>query len=221
MIKPRLTPADIVAVARIVNCDEATIKAVIDVEAGGSGFDDKGRPTVLFEPHIFERELNAAGIPDNSPVIQEARRRGICSPEWNKALYGKSADARWDQIAEAIKINQELALKSASYGIGQVLGQNHKMCGYATATAMLNAMCKGEADQLAAMITFIQKRGLADELERRDWAGFARGYNGPSYHLNNYDTKLRRAYEKHRADPNVFWTGARARVAANIAHIGS
>lgn len=39
---------------------------------------------------------------------------------------------------------------------------------------------------------------LVDELQRHDWAGFARGYNGAGYKRNNYDEKLRQAYNKYK-----------------------
>lgn len=220
MAPPRLTPADLTQAAAALGCELAAVMAVIEVEAGGSGFDAKGRPTVLFEPHIFERELNALGMADDHPIIIQARYAGLCSPVWNKALYGKTADARWAQIEAAIKINQEAALKSASYGIGQVLGQNYKVCGFDSATALLSALCVSEGNQLAAMVNFIIRRGLADELEHRDWAGFARGYNGVSYHLNAYDAKLRKAYEKFAADAGLFWRTKSRGLAATVAHLG-
>jgi hypothetical protein len=40
----------------------------------------------------------------------------------------------------------------------------------------------------------VENAGLVDELRRNDWAGFARGYNGPGYADNRYDTKLASAY---------------------------
>jgi hypothetical protein len=33
-------------------------------------------------------------------------------------------------------------------------------------------------------------------LRDKDWAGFARRYNGPAYAENKYDEKLSAAYEK-------------------------
>jgi hypothetical protein len=46
------------------------------------------------------------------------------------------------------------------------------------------------------MASFIKNSGLADELQKKNWAGFARGYNGPSYSKNAYDVKLAQAYSK-------------------------
>ncbi|MEE8298899.1 MAG: N-acetylmuramidase domain-containing protein [Thermodesulfobacteriota bacterium] len=35
-------------------------------------------------------------------------------------------------------------------------------------------------------------------LKKRDWANFARRYNGPGYKKNKYDEKLERAYNKYK-----------------------
>lgn len=58
-------------------------------------------------------------------------------------------------------------------------------------------MYESEAKQLEAMIRYIKVNHLVDELQRRDWAGFASGYNGKAYAKNNYDEKLRQAYIKY------------------------
>ena len=51
-------------------------------------------------------------------------------------------------------------------------------------------MIKGEDAQLAAIAGFLKAKGLATLLLKRDWAGFVKGYNGPSYWQNRYDVKL-------------------------------
>ena len=60
-------------------------------------------------------------------------------------------------------------------------------------------MVSGEAAQLDAFVAFVKKNRLDDELARMDWAGFARGYHGPAYQANKYDTKLMAAYLFHSA----------------------
>lgn len=47
------------------------------------------------------------------------------------------------------------------------------------------------------MARFIARAGLADALRARDWPAFARGYNGPGYRRNAYDTKLAKAYARY------------------------
>ena len=53
-----------------------------------------------------------------------------------------------------------------------------------------------ERRQVELMAEFLQSRGLTDELQRQDWAGFARVYNGPAFRQNKYDEKLAAAYAR-------------------------
>ena len=59
------------------------------------------------------------------------------------------------------------------------------------------------------MVREIRRNKLELKLAAHDWAGFARGYNGPGYAQNAYDTKLAAAYRKWLAavDPNDPETG--------------
>jgi hypothetical protein len=65
---------------------------------------------------------------------------------------------------------------------------------------MVRQACESEANQLRQMASFIRSAGLQDELQKKDWAKFARGYNGPGYAKNAYDTKLAAAYKKFSCD---------------------
>ncbi len=46
---------------------------------------------------------------------------------------------------------------------------------------------------MALMAKFIEKSNLDDALRAKDWAKFARGYNGPGYKKNSCDTKMAKA----------------------------
>jgi peptidoglycan hydrolase-like protein with peptidoglycan-binding domain len=46
------------------------------------------------------------------------------------------------------------------------------------------------------MERFLVANGLADTLARRDWAGFARRYNGQNYWQHRYDIKLAEQYQR-------------------------
>jgi hypothetical protein len=60
---------------------------------------------------------------------------------------------------------------------------------------MFNAACKGFEAQADMMVRYIVEFGLVDELQRHDFRGFARGYNGKNYAEGGYHTKLQEAYE--------------------------
>jgi hypothetical protein len=89
-------------------------------------------------------------------------------------------------------IDGEAALMSASWGVFQVMGFLYKESGFATVQEFANAMGKGEDEQLMAFARLLAATGLDDKIRQRDWAAFARQYNGPAYTKNKYDEKLKK-----------------------------
>jgi hypothetical protein len=182
------TPLDddaIADAAKKLDCEVASVRAVIDVESRG-GFLPDGRPKILFERHYFSRltkgQFNASH-PD------------ISNPKWGG--YGAGGAHQYDRLNEAIALNRDAALRSASWGLFQIMGDHCTSLGFADSDAFVAAMVSGEPAQLDAFVGFVKLNRLDDELSRRDWAGFARGYNGPAYRENRYDDKLAAAYAFH------------------------
>lgn len=192
-----LTQTDFLHAANLIGsgCKPAHIMAVDTVESGGKGFYNDGRLVILFEPHIFWKELKKAGI---DPVPHQKAHPGLLNPVWDRMAYGIGGTS-WEKLALAKTIHKEAALKACSWGRYQVLGQNHQMVGFATAQAMVDDMQKGEAQHLEIFVRYIKAAHLDDELVHQDWAGFARGYNGPLYFKNNYDKKLEKAFAAAQA----------------------
>ena len=174
------------AAANQLGCDIAAIEALIDVEAAGSGFDHAGRPKMLFEPHIFWQNLS--GVQRDA-----AAQEGLAYPAW-KPDYPPDS---YPRLYKALDINGDAALNSCSWGLPQILGENHAPAGYTTPQNMVAAFCDGEDEQIAAMARFICANHLQGYLQTQNWAAFARGYNGPAYARNAYDTKLAEAYARH------------------------
>jgi hypothetical protein len=56
----RLDDIDLPRIGHEIGVGEDEIHAVLTVESSGSGFDAKGRPKMLFEPHVFYRNLSGA-----------------------------------------------------------------------------------------------------------------------------------------------------------------
>ena len=183
-----LTAADYRRAAEFLGCEPAAIQAVDRVESGGSGFLRDGMtPKILFEAHLFAR-LTGGRFNESHPHLS--------SPNWNRSLY-KGGLAEHDRLKEAADLDRSAALQSASWGRYQILGSNWRECGFPNLQAFINAMYQSESAHLYAFVAFVRHRGLADELQRKDWAGFARGYNGPGYLQNKYDTKLAQAYAQY------------------------
>ena len=189
----KLSKADIIAVANNLNIEPAALKAVIDVEAAGEGFDNQGRPTILFEPHVFWDELGKIHYYTKRAELAK-KHQGMLSPKWDKSLY-RIGGSSHDKLKVAAELNWEAAHKSASWGLGQIMGFNAQNIGYATLKDFIDDMYESEAKQLKAMGLFLKANNLISKLQRHDWAGFARGYNGSAYAKNQYDVKLADAYK--------------------------
>jgi hypothetical protein len=175
------------------NVGEDELRAVVTVEASGSGFDAQGRLKMLFEPHRFYRELGER-------KRELAVTQGLAYERWGERPY--PADS-YPRLLAAIKIDRPGALRSASWGLAQIMGSNAKSAGYATAEDMISDFLDDEEKHLTAMVRFIISEALDDELRNHDWRGFARGYNGPGYAKNGYHTKLAAAFKAWQARPDA------------------
>ncbi len=179
-----LSDDDYSKAAKLINCEIAAIRAVVEVESNGNGFLKDGRPLILFEAHWFSHFTDGK---------YDGRNQNISSQKWNRKLYkGKSLE--YPRLEEAINLNREAALKSASWGLFQIMGFNYDVCGFKDVEYLVSAMYASEGKQLEVFVKFIQSQKLAGFLINHDWAKFAKGYNGPSFKANDYDGKLARAY---------------------------
>lgn len=189
----KITLEQISKSAMAINVPYAALRAVMDVECKGSGFNTDGAPVILFERHVFRQRLAANG---KAAIAARAMRErpDICnSASGGYGLYS----AQHQRLTVASQYDRTSALESASWGIGQVMGYHWKSLGYASLQAFINAMYKDEASQLDAMCRFIKMNGLDKYLRSQDWKNFALRYNGPAYAKNSYDVKLANAYRLH------------------------
>lgn len=188
-----LTDEQINTAAASFGLPYAALKAVIEVECRGSGFFSTGEPAILFERHIFWRQLGEIKwFTWRLRILAKYPR--ICNPY--AGGYGRFSQQH-KKMAIAVTYNRDAALQSASYGVGQVMGYHWDALDYPSLQAFINDMYESEAKQLEAMMRYIKVNGLIGALKRQDWAAFAFRYNGEEYAKNNYDEKLRQAYLKH------------------------
>lgn len=192
----QLTHTDFELVADLLDVEVAALKAVQQVETGGKGgFFAPGKPAILFEGHIFWNELKKRGI---DPESHRAGNENILYPRWEKGHY-KGGLGEYDRLEQARKINREAADASASWGMFQIMGFNYAACGERSVTDLVNGMVKSELNQLVFAGRFIrQSKTMHVALQNKDWATFAKSYNGPRYAENKYDEKLAAAYRKYQ-----------------------
>lgn len=179
-----LTDDDYAAAAQRNNLEVAAIKAVATVESGGrKGFDEQGRPKILFEAHHFG-PLTKNRFNQTHPHL--ACREGD--------TVTAARFYRWNQyqrLHEAMVLDIDAALSAASWGKFQVLGSNHN--GWPDVRSFVAAMFVSEVNHLKAFEAFCSDNGLTAKARRKDWLGFAVGYNGPKQ--KGYDTKMANAYK--------------------------
>ena len=163
----------------------AEIWAVLTVETTGCGFLPDRRPKILFERHVFHRETDGR-FDAAAPDLSDRTAGG----------YGQGGAHQYDRLARAVAFDRRAALCSASWGIGQVMGFNAKSVGLGSVEDMVQEMAASEDAQLRAMLEFVRTNGLHLAMQQHTWRTFARGYNGPDFEKNAYDTKLAQAFTR-------------------------
>jgi len=196
----RLDDIDLPLLGYRIGVGEDEVHAFMEVEAANSGFDRHGRPAMLFEPHVFYRQLGPG------PKRDRAVAAGLAYAKWKRDYPSDS----YPRLKEAMLIDETAALKSASWGIGQILGSNYEAAGFETPQAMVLAFMEDEEAHIESMILFLVNEGIADDLRAHRWATVARVYNGPSYAVHGYHTRLEAAYRKWAGIPDTPWQPDRA-----------
>lgn len=188
-----LTEQDFIAAAARLNAPLSAVKAVASVESAGNGFLSGGRPKVQFEPHVMYSELTKL-FGKARAELELSRHPDLVARSAGSYQSLEKENADMDRAASAI--DRTAALQSASWGAFQIMGYHWKTCGYATLQEFINAQYTA-AGQLDSFVRFILADArLLNALRRKEWATFARIYNGPNYAKNRYDTKLADA-DKH------------------------
>ena len=171
------------------------LAAIAEVEAAGRAFAKvrgKDEPLIRFEGHYFDRRLVG-------PAKAKARAKGLAHPKAGRVKNPRGQANRWNMLDTAIAIDRKAALESCSWGLGQVMGSHWDNFGFASVDEFVACARSGVAGQVELMARFIENNNLKGKIQRLDWAGFARKYNGPAYKKNRYDVKMAKAYARYMA----------------------
>lgn len=178
-----LSQAGLSAALVPIGATAAALWSVLSVETSGCGFLPDRRPKILFERHVFHR-LTGGKWDGDDPDISSPTRGG----------YGASGAHQYVRLQAAMQLDANAALQSASWGLGQIMGENFKLAGFGSVQGMVNAFLGGEDAQLLGMANFVRYSHMAPALQTLNWATFARLYNGAHYAANNYDGHLASFY---------------------------
>lgn len=184
--------------ARRLGVEPAALLAVIEVESNGVVFAQVGKrnePLIRWEGHYFDRRLSGE-------ARDKARRLGFAHPRAGGVKNPGSQAARYKLLIRAAEIDSQAAFESCSWGVGQVMGAHWKVLGFNTVSELVNLARSGVSGQIELMARFIEQNGLQRALQRRDFAAFARAYNGPNYAKLGYDRKIASAYRRYAATPD-------------------
>lgn len=172
-----------ISMAKALNCEPAAIKAVVMSETKQSPFDASGRPTILYERHYFSRLTNKKYDKSHPDISGEPYE-----------VYGKFSE-QYDKLNKAIALDRTAALQSASWGAFQIMGSNYATSGYANVEAFVQGM-NTIFGQVYAFVNHVSHTPvLLNAIRTKNWASFARHYNGKNYKQNDYDVKLSRNYD--------------------------
>jgi hypothetical protein len=171
-----IAAAEMAALADELGCHPADLEAIAEVESGGFGWYRDGRIKILFEKHWFFKLVAVA-------LRATALKYGLARKSWVSPSKGgyrdqKTPDQRYAILAKAIDLDREAAFASVSIGRFQIMGFNHKICGFASASAMWMKFLDSERHQLRAFANFLKSKGLIAAIRRRDFAKVEKGYNG-------------------------------------------
>lgn len=183
-----LTDADFELVAKELQVEVAAIKAVVEIEAGKQmkGFYAPGVPVVNFDRTMFNRFRPKAtgGKPDKGAKVPSGLK-GYALQEWS-------------QLINARKINDDAANMGTFWGMFQIGGFNYRQCGCESVKKFVERMSFSELEQLELFAAFITKSNMVADLRAKNWAGFARKYNGAGYARRGYHTRMATAYAKYK-----------------------
>src|SRR5215472_312821 len=122
-----LCDAGLAQAATRLKVTKADVWTVFSVETAGCGFLASRKPPILYERHIFSR-LTGGKFDDGD----------ISSPK--PGGYGPLGEPQYGRLERAMALDCEAALQSCSWGLGQIMGSNHTMVGFAEIHPMVAAM---------------------------------------------------------------------------------
>lgn len=185
-----LTDEDFKIVADELGVEVAAIKAVVKIEAGSKlqGFWAPGVPVANYAGELFSKYS-----------AKTKATRKIADGTVPEGLTGQAL-REWTSLVNARKKNADAADMGTYWGMFQIGGFNYKLCGCESVEEMVEKICESEFSQLEIFSIFIRNSGMLESLRKKDWATFARKYNGPSYAQRGYHTRMAKEYANFKSE---------------------
>ena len=195
-----LSEEDYADAARQLGIEVAALKAVVEVEAGRDqgGFVEPGMPIINFDLTQFKRLAAKHKI----SLARYRKSHSIVFSPPNAKAHGGHQYAQHARLAKASEIDRKTAVYATYWGMFQIGGANWQLCGAESYEDFVDRMSRSERDQLELFAAFIEKCGYTKYLRDKQWAAFARRYNGPAYRRHNYAGRMAAAYKRYKERPS-------------------
>jgi len=180
--------------------DVKLLKAIIAVEAGGSGFGLDKSLKIRLEAHLLIKDypnLNRWFALGERKHLDHFYKFPSFSSVWKKLHTGNQWDEYSGLLTAAFQIQYEV-FNFISMGSLQIMGFHHKNLGFASALQMYTFMSQSEENDLGVGLRFIAMDSrLIKALQEKDLHTFARIYNGVSgdsvnIYVNRFVDELRK-----------------------------
>lgn len=175
--------------AQITGIDTVAVLAVWYVESSGAQF-VANRAILRFENHKFYKYWGRANLAEFDRHFQFGGHAGIDGKSHSKHRVRLTGTGPWMQFHGTQQREYEVfdlaarlggaeaASLSASYGGPQIMGFNHRSCGYADANSMRLAFQADERWQVLGFFDFCNANRLLDLIAAHRWQAFSDAYNG-------------------------------------------
>lgn len=180
MSRPAKVPSEAYdQIADQLNCSPALVRALSVVESAE-------RPDAIrFESHWWRKTRFASR---EAKTFDRSRNPRSWEDRWHK-FHQMDAVCREDRFLN--RKAEFAAILSHSFGFCQIMGFNHRHCGFENARNWYEAMLEMDG-QVMCFIAFVKdSRSLLSAFQSTDLLAIAREYNGPKH--KRYDRKLANA----------------------------
>lgn len=169
----RLTAVDYSNMGEALGVAPTGPRAIAIIEAAEKALTPEGNPVVRFEAEHWKKRRIASRL----------------GQSFDKARNSTDLDERWAQFEAMYRVDPVAAVKSHSFGWCQIMGFNHRLAGFETTDAFLQAMRSTEG-QCKAFVSFVRNSPqLLKAMRDNDPDGVGRHYNGKNYKVNRYAEK--------------------------------
>lgn len=193
-----LCEADYVQVAEELGVEVAAIKAVVEIETGRTrrGFNEDKTPIVNFNIKVFTTMTRR----HNVKLSRYMKSHPLVFSRLDVARFGTPQAAEHARLREAMSIDSVCAIEGTFWGMFQIGGFNWRLAGASDLDDFVRRMSTSEYDQLLLFANFIRNTGMVKHLRTKNWASFAKLYNGPGYAKRGYHTRMAAAYRRMKRE---------------------